>query len=397
MHPPARAPRALNRLRRGRWQRLLWPGLLAAVAGACVTTKAARAPTPSPPEECVWTFAEYQPSAWEREWYEGEVSGERRDQECELLATPKETDRSVRLIRAVRGAVLAGQPIPLSSVELFSGMVYAEKCGPRGRDSGRRRTQLIEPLVGIVRDPLTICPRPPGVPDEVYNSFEKDEGPIQSKRHFLIGAAAPWSETATEPQSWRLGGFEPWAGVPRPEHTRARLNFLMDIGASTFGIWKDDPTAVGARWFVERYQRHRVAFDWIVSFEYDKIDPEQIYAAVPAEILPHYLYYDRPVEATVDGKWNPWRILRGMGARPEDYVVVKLDIDTPEVENPLIEQILDDPSLQTLLDEVFFEHHVNTKAMHRYWGLSNSPITLKDTYRNFTSLRRKGVRMHSWP
>jgi hypothetical protein len=379
-----------------RLDRLPWLGLLAGMASACATAKTPTAPPP-PPETCTWSFLAYQPSAWESEWYDGEVSGARRDKECELLATPAETDRSVRLIRAVRSAVLLRQSIPPQSIELFSRMVYAEKCGPLGRDSGRRRAQLIEPLVGIVRDPLTMCPRPRGVPDEVYNTFEKDEGSVQSKRHFLIGAAAPWSDTPSDPASFRQGGFEPWAVAPGPAGSRARQNFLMDIGASTFGIWKDDATAVGARWFVERYGRHQIAFDWVVSFEYDKIDPEQIYASVPAELLPHYVYYDRPVEATVGGKWNPWRILRGMGARPEDYVVVKLDIDAPEIENPLIEQILTDPALPKVLDEVYFEHHVNTKPMHHHWGMSNSPITLKDTYRNFTTLRAKGVRMHSWP
>ena len=374
---------------------LLAPCAFASMAFGCATLKGPKPPEPQ--ETCVWSLVQYQPSQWEREWYEGEISGDRRDRECERLASPVEVDRSVRLISAVQGAVLDGTPIPEQSFELFSRMVYAQNCGPSLKDDGRRRAQLIEPLVGILRDPLTICERPPGVPDGVYQSFAVGEGHVQSKRHFLIGAAAPWSDTPDDPKSWQLGGFEPWASKPQRDRPRARMNFLMDIGASTYGNWNDDPTAVGALWFVERYQRHKLSFDWIVSFEYKKIDPENIFRTVPADLLPHYIYYDQPVEKDPNGKWNPWRILRGMGAVREDYVVVKLDIDMPEIENSLVDQLMKDSGLRSLVDEVFFEHHVNTKPMHGYWGMQDSPITLKDTYQNFTALRSQGIRMHSWP
>ena len=381
----------------------------AVTGAACATTQVknqgdvpseaapAKAVAPSPPEECVWSFAQYEPSQWEREWFEGEKSGERRDRECEVLATAPEVDRSVRLVRSVQGAVLDRKPIPQDSIELFSRMVYAERCGTALKDSGRRRAQLIEPLVGIVRDPLTMCPRAPGIPDEVYNSFQPDEGSIQARRQLLIGIAAPWSETPSDPASWHMGGFEPYAAAPRGDRPRARLNFLVDMGASTYGQWGGDKTAVGAAWFVERNKRHNLAFDWIVSFEYDKIDPETIYKSVPDDVLPHYIYFDRPVEKNPSGKWNPWRILRGMGANSEDYVVVKIDIDSPDIENPLIDQLVEERGLRGLVDEVFIEHHVNTKVMNGYWGTGGSKLTMKDTYQKFTTLRSNGVRMHSWP
>jgi hypothetical protein len=170
----------------------------------------------------------------------------------------------------------------------------------------------------------------------------------------------------------------------------------VDMGASTYGMWGGDETAVGAAWFVERNKRHNLAFDWIVSFEYDKVDPENIYKSVPDDVLPHYIYFDRPVEKDPAGKWNPWRILRGMGAKPEDYVVVKIDIDSPDIENPLLGQ-LEGHELQGLVDELFIEHHVNTKLMNGWWGTGGSKLTMLDTYQTFTNLRKKGVRMHSWP
>jgi hypothetical protein len=373
--------------------------VFAVTSAACATsqTSAGKPGAPAPQGDCVWAFVQYEPSQWEREWFEGEESGARRNRECEILATPPEVDRSVRLIRATQGAVLDSKPIPQESIELFSRMVYAEQCGASPRETGRRRAQLIEPLVGIVRDPLTICPRAPGIPDDIYDSFQPDEGRIQAKRHFLIGVAAPWSETPNDPASWRLGSFEPYAAAPRSDRPRARLNFLVDMGASTYGNWGGDTTAVGAAWLVERNKRHNLAFDWIVSFEYAKVDPEAIYSSVPASILPHYIYFDRPVESDPNGKWNPWRILRGMGARPEDYVVVKIDIDSPDIENPLLDQVAGDNGLQHLVDELFIEHHVNATLMNGWWGTGNSQLTMRDTYQKFTTLRSKGVRMHSWP
>ena len=350
-------------------------------------------------DDCKWVFARYEPSDWEQQWNQGEQSGERRDRECELLATPAEVERSVRLIRAVQGAVLKSEPIPPDSIGLFSRMVYTQRCGKTSKATGRTRSQLIEPLVGILRDPLTMCPRPPGIPDDVFNTFEKGEDAIQAKRQFLIGPAAAWSDTPNNLASWHLGGFGPWErkGNRQAESPRARQNIVMDLGASVYDGWHGVTGAVGAWWIVDRSKRHDVAYDWIVSFEYEKVDPNVVYAGVPDELLPHYIYFNQGVEKTAGAKWNPWRILQGMGTSQNDYVVVKLDIDNSEIESELVDQIRNTPALQGLIDEMFFEHHVNTKPMWPWWGTANSPILLKDTYRIFTELRTKGIRMHSWP
>ena len=379
----------------------IWRLFIFSCLAACILVGASAWKQKSPGlarGECAWVFLRYEPSKWETEWSQGVISGERRDRECEVLASPSEVERSVRSIRATLDAVLSRRPVPPESVGLFSRMVYSKRCGPDQRDTGQKRAQLIEPLVGIIRDPLTMCPRPPGVPDDIYGSFGFGENHVQSKRHFLIEIAAPWSDTPDDPGSWRVGGFEPSTlDTPAAGCTRARQNFLVDIGASVFGAWGTNAGAVGAAWFVDRYKRHGLAFDWIVSYEDEKHDPDRIFQKVPAELLPRYVYFNHGVENDPAAKWNPWRILRGMGATPKDYVVVKLDIDVPEIENPLVEQIMTDAGLLSLVDEMFYEHHVNTKTMWSNWRTEDSPLTLADTYRNFALLRSKGVRMHSWP
>ena len=346
-------------------------------------------------DECVWIFDSYQPSQWEQEWRRGEETGERRDRECEVLATPEETLRSKRLIAAVTGLVLRGEPMPSESITLFSRMVYALRCGPDFKDTGRRRVQLIEPLIGILRDPLTICPPGEGAKDALYESFGPAEDAIQSKRFLLIRPAAPWTDTPDDSHSWRIGGFNP--GPVEPKRCRAPMNFAFDLGASFYDNWHGDKSAASTLWLVDRFQRHNVSFDWIVSFELEKFDPDQIYANIPKDILPHYLYFNQGVESDPEGKWNPWRILMSMGVNPRDYVAVKLDIDAPEIEQALIEQLQNNPKIRLLVDEVFFEHHVNVKAMWQYWGTDKSPVTIKDSMRIFSDLRSKGVRMHSWP
>lgn len=51
---------------------------------------------------------------------------------------------------------------------------------------------------------------------------------------------------------------------------------------------------------------------------------------------------------------NPLEVLRRV-ARPGDFVVFKLDIDTPFVELPLVAQLENDPQLASLVDIFFFE------------------------------------------
>jgi hypothetical protein len=335
---------------------------------------------------CKWVFARYEPSEWEEQWYTGEWSGERSNHECEFLTSPTEVDRAVRLVRAVQGAVLRREPIPQESIGLFSRMVYAERCGSALKETGRTTSQLIEPFVGFLRDPITICPRPRGIPDDVYNTFEKGEDAAQSKRHYLIAPAAPWSQSPKNLASWRIGGFGPWEKreASKAQGPRAVQNIVMDLGASVYSGWHGIATAVGAWWIVERSKRHQVMFDWLVSFELEKLDPDILFDGVPTELLPHYVYFNHGVDKTPGGRWNPWRFLQGMGALPDDYVVVKLDIDNLDIEDALVDQILKNPALAGLIDEMYFERHAPTDYT-------------KVTYKLFRELRTKGIRMHAWP
>lgn len=110
--------------------------------------------------------------------------------------------------------------------------------------------------------------------------------------------------------------------------------------------------------------------DHLFMFEAQSHKPEAIFAPVPATLLSRYSYFNIPVSATKGDKFHAWTFLEN--AKRSEYVVVKLDIDTPSVETPLVEQLVASAKYQTLMDEFFFEHHVKYSAMARWWGATTA-------------------------
>lgn len=85
-------------------------------------------------------------------------------------------------------------------------------------------------------------------------------------------------------------------------------------------------------------------------------------------------------------------------ARPQHYVVLKLDVDNTAVELALTEQLLGNATLLALVDELFFEDHVDVREMHTVWSeWIGGGRTLRDSYELFGRLREAGVRAHSHP
>ncbi len=75
----------------------------------------------------------------------------------------------------------------------------------------------------------------------------------------------------------------------------------------------------------------------------------------------------------------------------------QLDIDNGPVENAIVKSILDDSSVQALIDEFVYEAHVDFKPMLPSWGGTIDPAkTLADSYDLFYHLRMRGIRAHSW-
>jgi hypothetical protein len=167
------------------------------------------------------------------------------------------------------------------------------------------------------------------------------------------------------------------------------------LGASTYADWHGDESALGTKWFVDRYAAFNLTFDHIYAFEFVKRDPGVVFRDIPLHVLSRYSYMNVGVEDSIDSRFNVWNIVRNV-AQASDHVTVKIDIDSPDIEESLIEQFKRSSELLSLVDEVFYEDHVDTSVMYPFWG-RNIKRKLSDSYGDFLYLRQRGIRMHSWP
>ena len=71
-----------------------------------------------------------------------------------------------------------------------------------------------------------------------------------------------------------------------------------------------------------------------------------------------------------------------------------------QVEERIVAQLLESPELMALIDDFFWEHHVNFKPMANVWLVRDQATgidrTMEDSIKLFDALRRAGVRAHSW-
>lgn len=213
--------------------------------------------------------------------------------------------------------------------------------------------QFIEPLAGILRDPRFTC-----------------QGRSANEDLFSVD----------------------WLVFPGSQILAAGAKArFYDAGGSQFHQ--------ALEFFLKTYQGHGIVFDEVYVWEYQEQGKETYWADVDdttrAFWEPRVTFYDGiPVTAETESEHNPVSRIFGSCA-PEDFCAFKLDIDTPETELPLINQLLDaSEATQAKLDEIFFEHHVHG-AMEPWWGKAVNG-TFEDSYKLFRSLRDLGVRAHSW-
>jgi len=221
--------------------------------------------------------------------------------------------------------------------EVFSKFIVQTCCNATCKES----VELIEPLVGVPRDPR----------------FCTDGEPyLMSAGHILVS---------------------------RP--TYYRRAYFLDAGATYYNDTQS--------WFVEKYQKLGMKFDHIWLWEARQLNPVDIYSKVPDDLLPRYTYYNRPI---VCGKSNmdPLNLISSI-AEKDDYVVLKLDIDATILEECIINKIVSNKAISSLIDALYFEHHVNVTMMQKHWG-KDMEASLIDSLLLFRKLRDSGIRAHGW-
>lgn len=253
-------------------------------------------------------------------------------------------------------------------------MHYQSKCSNKIYNA----IQLIEPLIGLIRDPLTMCPHIPSIPSNLHLDGEDD---IQSKRFLLLAPSSPFE---IQPSlSSNISTLPLWL------YSDGSQKILIDIGSSYFKSRNGNTAEIGTKWFYDYFKEKSIRFDRIIAYEYQSLDVNRVWEELPDDVFPFYTFINVGVN-TENGKFNPWTMVKSI-AKPNDYVVIKLDIDKPLLENELMKQLLDENNqAQYLIDELFFEKHVSDKK-------ESKEDKLKDSYELFTKLRQRGVRMHGWP
>lgn len=323
----------------------------------------------------MWKFHKYIPSAWETYWSSN--IEEFQYKVCSILARSDQVNITVDVLQRIISLQKTifnknSQRMPIDTQ--FSQMHYRRACFNKEHNA----IQLIEPLIGLIRDPLTMCPRVSSVSPKLYLS---GESALQSKRFLLL---APSSPVQINPSlSTNIDTLAPWLYSPGSQ------KILIDIGSSYFKSRNGNTAEIGTKWFYDYYKEKSIRFDRIIAYEFQILDTRRVWAELPEDVYPFYTFINVGVEAEM-GRFNPWKMLEAI-AKPEDYVVIKLDIDKPPLESALMSQLLDENSrARSLIDELFFEKHVSNKP-------ESKEDKLKDSYELFTKLRQYGVRTHGWP
>ena len=310
---------------------------------------------------------QYRPSAWEAEWRSTIAPLVQYDeprnwtQGCNFVAQEMAAIKAwLEFARLRRPAYRWANKPPEPSAEAKEALSFyatLDACTKRVLSLAP-----IEPLVGFLRHPEAHCPQFPGSKNWIVKVISKD---------YLIPA---WHSEA-------------WS------HGRTRALFF-DMGAS---LYHTGNGGASMSWFVNQYRMRGIQFERIFAWEAKLYTDAVIYATMPAPIVDRISYYNLPANVTPGAKHNPWRTLRAVAAQA-DFVVVKIDIDNPSIEEALLGQLLADRSLSALVDELYFEHHVlNTPMWHYGWkGGTVTNHTLVHSYDLFSALRELGIRAHSW-
>mmetsp|Transcript_10262 Transcript_10262/g.11451 ORF Transcript_10262/g.11451 Transcript_10262/m.11451 type:complete len:476 (-) Transcript_10262:328-1755(-) len=227
--------------------------------------------------------------------------------------------------------------------------------------------EYIEPLVSHLRWPLSHCYDDPDVDQETY------------KYHGSF--------------------FRGWIIPPPPTNQKPGKKLLFDAGASD---WMQGAGGPSLNYFTKKWMVQDYDFDSVNAYEM-VTNPKVFYDSVPKSYMDRAHYQkcavsSQPEDHSADHPFLP--IVIQETATDEDYVLFKLDIDSPQVESGNIEYILNQLAAEKKvdIDELFWEHHIRGNYLMTEWGDPEllDDITLLESYTNFLKMRQKGIRAHSW-
>ena len=259
----------------------------------------------------------------------------------------------------------------LTDASVFSRFVYHDET------TDTTYYEYIEPLVAYLRHPLVGCEfaYPPGAYFYPQRHTEKTGcfGYLRTSRTHLL--------------------------VPTDLRRRRRVfdRFLyFDAGASWWGNGKGGSSL---SYFDKVWQRHGQTWDAMYAYE-SETNSSTFYRSVPPSKRARVHYHHGPVRShanptttTMSSESNDssqeqpflphviWNL-----SQVDDYVLFKLDIDSPGVEEANVQFLLDPANRHVLerIDAFYYEFHESRQYGLDYW------------YKVFWKLRQAGVHAHSW-
>lgn len=168
---------------------------------------------------------------------------------------------------------------------------------------------------------------------------------------------------------------------------------LIDLGAS---LKFHNSGSTPILYLLNLYEKFGFKFDHIYAFEITQTDPNTVYQQLlPEKYMSSYHWINTGVDAEEGHKLNPLHSII-QKFHEDDLIVLKVDIDSPHIELPLVMQLLDDKDniYHSLIDQFYFEHHVHMGDLIAWW--KEAVGTTKDSYELFQGLRKKGIGAHSW-
>lgn len=254
----------------------------------------------------------------------------------------------------------------------------------RDSETGEELVEYIEPLVSHLRFPLCGC----------WNSKKlSDIYALKISKGYIIPPSPSIRSSRRRYED---------AVVPNRYHKRY---LYFDAGASS---WTQGLGGASLEYFANVWQRHGIVFDEIYAFE-ATTSRQDFYQSIPSLFWSDRTVYQQSYVSSRladDAPSTPFipKFIQNH-ATIGDYVVFKLDIDSPGVEEATIEYLVDTNGSDTYLwiDELFWEHHVyDNPFMRRAWypdgrgNVNQTDSTMRGSYNLFLKMRKLGIRAHSW-
>ncbi|CAF1073395.1 unnamed protein product [Rotaria sp. Silwood1] len=143
----------------------------------------------------------------------------------------------------------------------LSKMYYCRICSNKEYHA----IQLIEPLVDLIRDPLTMCPRISSVPSNLYLTREFA---LHSKRFLLFASSSPFH--IDSPLTTTMTSFALWL------YTSGSQKTLIDIDSSYFKSRNGNIAEIGITWCYDYFKEKSIRFDRIIAYEYQKLGSRRV-------------------------------------------------------------------------------------------------------------------------